>query len=233
MVWPVTPFARSLADSSRVLLLGGLAVIFHGLPRLTKDVDVWLDPGAAPEEWTADVARSLERFPGSYLWDLSRRERIDLDELPSCIVDVGVIRIGGIDGDLDIFRRPNNLKEEDFDAAWAESLPMAEEGVRVLDAPILIATKSDTGRKMDFDDIMFLEGKIRDEYSPILAGCGPEDARRMFARYVDHETCRAALTNPHEEVRALAIETLREMAAGQNPFAREMLAELDERDVAG
>lgn len=164
---------------------------------------------------------------GRLLWDRSRRERISASELAACAAAVGVIRIGGIDGDLDVFRKPNNLSEDEFDAAWADSVAMPEEKVRVLDPPVLIATKCDTARQMDRDDIAFLEGKIRNDMTPILRACPPEEACRLFARYVDHETCRAALANPHAEVRALAVETLRELAAGQNPFAREMLAELD------
>lgn len=34
-----------LARKHRVVMLGGLAVIGHGLSRLTYDSDVWLDPG--------------------------------------------------------------------------------------------------------------------------------------------------------------------------------------------
>lgn len=36
-------FLTRLGDRSRVLLLGGLAVIAHGLSRTTEDADVWLD----------------------------------------------------------------------------------------------------------------------------------------------------------------------------------------------
>src|SRR5258708_22010525 len=132
MVRPVPPVARSVAECSRVLLLGGLAVIFHGLPRLTKDVDVWLDPGPTAEDWAARVNQSLGRFSGAYLWDLSRRERISAGELAECAAAAGVIRIGGIDGDLDVFRRPNNLPEDDFDAAWADSVAMPEEKRRLM-----------------------------------------------------------------------------------------------------
>ena len=33
-----------LAGKRRTVLLGGMAVILHGLSRNTKDYDIWLDP---------------------------------------------------------------------------------------------------------------------------------------------------------------------------------------------
>ena len=33
-----------LASKRRTVLLGGMAVILHGLSRNTKDYDIWLDP---------------------------------------------------------------------------------------------------------------------------------------------------------------------------------------------
>lgn len=33
-----------LAGERRTVLLGGMAVILHGLNRSTKDIDMWIDP---------------------------------------------------------------------------------------------------------------------------------------------------------------------------------------------
>ena len=41
--------ARRLAASYRVVTLGGVAVITHGLSRNTHDLDVWLDPMEFPD----------------------------------------------------------------------------------------------------------------------------------------------------------------------------------------
>jgi hypothetical protein len=41
MAIPVQAFVNRLAAESRVVVLGGLAVIAHGLSRHTQDVDVW------------------------------------------------------------------------------------------------------------------------------------------------------------------------------------------------
>jgi hypothetical protein len=48
---------RELAANHRVILLGGLAVISHGLERMTCDADVWLDPMLDATQWSAVVGR--------------------------------------------------------------------------------------------------------------------------------------------------------------------------------
>ena len=56
-------FIRRLTGGHRVLLLGGLAVIAHGLARATKDADVWLDPLASAELWACalvSAGRSIQ-----------------------------------------------------------------------------------------------------------------------------------------------------------------------------
>lgn len=45
----------SLARHHRVLMIGGLAVIGHGLSRSTHDSDVWLDPELPVIDWCAAV----------------------------------------------------------------------------------------------------------------------------------------------------------------------------------
>ncbi len=228
MVRTAPPFVRTLGAEHRLLLLGGLAVIYHGHSRLTKDVDIWLDPGVSADAWAATLRAAIGGVPSAYFWDLSRRARVSGDDLAEVVEAVGVIRIGGLECDLDVFRVPNNLEPADFEAAWQASIPFAEEPFRITDEPLLIATKLDTDRPRDREDISFLESRIRERLFPILAACSPEEARAHFARYADHVTCEAALRNPHPEVHALAIETLREFAAAQNPFARELLRGLGE-----
>ena len=41
---PTDQFIRKLTQRHRVVVLGGLAVIAHGLSRSTYDGDIWLDP---------------------------------------------------------------------------------------------------------------------------------------------------------------------------------------------
>jgi hypothetical protein len=44
-------FIGKIAADYRVILLGGLAVIAHGLSRSTMDADVWLEPMDSAGTW--------------------------------------------------------------------------------------------------------------------------------------------------------------------------------------
>lgn len=223
----VQDFIRNLAARGRVLVLGGHAVIQHGLNRNTIDTDIWFEPRGGPDWWAEMVRPALDSFPQAYLWDLARRERFPFTALSPTIQEWGVARVGGLNQPLDLFRRPNNFEEADFDSVWERARRLeAESNIRVLHEIDLIASKESTERESDRLDIAFLEGKVRQELAPILAACDLAEAQSIFARYADHETCRAALRNPDAGVRDLAARTLREFADAGNPFAREMLAEV-------
>jgi hypothetical protein len=204
-------------------------MIFHGLDRPTEDSDIWLDPAGGIEVWSETLRNLRAGFPTTYFWDLGHRTRCPESEIPAFADAFGVIRIGGLSEPLDVFYRPNNLTEEMFDQAWTISAELPLERARVLSSPDLLATKAGSERERDMTDLAFLEAKIRREFSERLRSCSLDDAQALFARYADHETCRAALANPAESVRALSIATLRELATGQNPFARELLDKLDEQ----
>lgn len=207
-------------------MLGGHAVIHHGLNRNTIDADIWLEPFADSHKWAICVQPALDSFADTYLWDLARRERFPFAALSEKIVESGVARVGGLNQPLDIFRRPNNFEENDFDSAWEQARKLeTETNIRVLNEIDLIGTKEGTERESDRLDIAFLEGKIRHDLAPVLAECDLAEAQRIFTRFADHETCRAALRNPDPNVRELATRTLHEFADAGDPFAREILAE--------
>ena len=53
-------FIQSLNDNLvRYLIVGGYAVAFHGHPRYTKDIDIWID--MTPEN-AENTVKSLEQF---------------------------------------------------------------------------------------------------------------------------------------------------------------------------
>ena len=58
------------AAEAKYLLVGGHAVAFHGLPRATKDIDVWIE--ASPEN-AGRVMAALRAF-GAPLAGLSERD---------------------------------------------------------------------------------------------------------------------------------------------------------------
>lgn len=216
---------EQLAAKRRVLVLGGMAVIAHGLSRTTEDADIWLEPMERISAWCDVVCSEVCGISGATFFDMSRRRRVEPRELPETIDLAGMVRVDGLDRYLDIFFQPHLLDVEDFEVAWK----FAELGLgsaRVLDESFLIATKTETGRKSDSEDVAFLESKLRGELSARLAVCDAAEARGLFARYLDHVTCQAALENADAGVREMGREGLRELAADGNPFAVAALKKL-------
>ena len=63
-------------------MLGGYAVAFHGHPRYTKDLDVWLEPS---EENAEKVMRALNDF-GFGEMDLTKEDFLQKDKLRSSVI---------------------------------------------------------------------------------------------------------------------------------------------------
>jgi len=217
---------ESLATKRRVLVLGGMAVIAHGLSRTTEDADIWLEPMDSISAWCDVVRSELTPLAGAYFFDVSQHRKISPEELEESIDLAGMVRVGGLDRYLDIFYQPHLLDVEDFDTAWGFAT-LGLGAARILDESFLIATKVDTGRFSDQQDVSFLEGKLRSEMSAQLAVCDAAEATRLLSRYIDHVTCETALTNPDPEVRELGLSGLRELAADGNPFALAALKKME------
>ncbi len=224
-------FLTNLGDESRVLLLGGLAVIAHGLSRTTEDADVWLDSMLPVDDWITSLQTCLPNNEGIFFWDLLRKREVRSEGLAPVVEELGVLRIGGLDRYVDVFRKPNELEVGDFEAAWEVSEPHVGK-LRLLDETFLIVSKENSGRDRDRADISFLETKLRDRYRKQLSMCGAHEAEGLFSRYLDHVTCSAALTNPDPAVQKLGLDGLRELAAGGNPFAIDALKKMPP-DVSG
>lgn len=52
-----------LARRSRVIILGGIAVVLHGLHRSTRDVDLWVDPLGDADLWADSLRGSSTICP--------------------------------------------------------------------------------------------------------------------------------------------------------------------------
>lgn len=79
-------FIQSLNDNNvRYLVIGGYAVAYHGHPRYTKDIDVWIEVN--PEN-AANMIKALDDFGFSSL-GLKAEDFLDLGE---------VIQLGYPDG---------------------------------------------------------------------------------------------------------------------------------------
>ena len=224
---PKNLFIRRLAASHRVILLGGMAVIAHGRSRHTKDFDIWLEPFATPDAWTDQLLSVLREFPDAYVWSLAQRRRLELGEVAEEIADFGVVRIGGFDLPVDVFRRPNEFTPEDFDEVWKEAKVM-EDRVALPNELHLYVTKINTGRKHDEDDISFLESLVKAKFRERLPVCDFAEAKSMLDRFLDPQVLGYARTNPNDAVRALVRKYLHEFEAEGDPYSRDILAEWKE-----
>jgi len=213
---------HALAEKHRVLMLGGLAVISHGLPRPTFDADIWLDPVLNPCAWASVVLTLCRMDPALHPVAIGSWTRISAEDLSAVIAEDGVVRIMGANQPLDIFRRPNELHIDEFENVWQRATPLAD-GTRLPDVIDILVTKLNTGRDKDLQDIAFLEAKAEREYLRTLPDADAAQAVWMLERFLTPRVAETALDHPAEPVRSLAELYLNEMADEGNPFARDIL----------
>ena len=125
------------------LVVGGHAVAFHGYPRLTEDLDLFVRPDLANGQ---RIVAALEAFGfGS------------LDITPADFqADDRVIQLGRVPNRVDLLTR---LYAVDFTAAWARRIPADLDGspVWMISREDLIRNKRATGRTQDLADAELLE----------------------------------------------------------------------------
>jgi hypothetical protein len=213
---------RQIAERCRVLSLGGLAVISHGLSRNTHDADIWIDPMGSPEEWTSIVGPLVYATPRAQPVAIAVWTPIAESDLEGVVARDGVFRINGLERPLDIFRKPNELPMEEFDAAWERAHPLVD-GTRLPDEIDLLMTKQLTEREKDILDIGFLENKAQKRYLEELPAAPEDRAIAMVERFITPKVAEAAVAHPSEAVRALGLRYLRELAADGDPFAADIL----------
>lgn len=133
-------FVQSLNDSGALfLVVGGYAVALHGVPRYTKDLDLWIDN--TPEN-AARVLDALDRFGFGEL-DISEDDLTRPDR---------VIQLGYPPVRIDLI---TSLEGVEFDECHAARLEVEVEGVIVsfIDLEHLKANKKATGRHQDLADL--------------------------------------------------------------------------------
>jgi hypothetical protein len=133
-------FLQSLNDSeARYLVVGGYAVAFHGYPRYTKDLDVWIE--RSPDN--ADlIIQALHRFGFG-----------DLDLKPGDLIEADrVIQLGYPPVRIDLI---TSLEGVVFDECHASRVETDVEGVVVpfIDLESLKKNKQATGRHQDLADL--------------------------------------------------------------------------------
>ena len=222
MATTVQTFIDHLTRNHRVVILGGVAVIAHGYSRHTQDADIWLDPLSSADEWAEVIASVCRIVEGVTIHRLPGWVEISGAEIASAVEETGMLRILGLDCPLDIFRRPNEFKEVEFNEV-ALRTSRSGDGTLLPDPLDLIQSKMDTGRDKDFRDIQHLESVVRTDYKKRLPAASLAEAQAMLERYSEWQVLTAALENPLSEVRELAMTHLREFAAAGDPFSQAIL----------
>jgi hypothetical protein len=132
-------FAALNDATARYLMVGGYAVAFHGQPRFTKDLDIWVD--ATPEN-AARVLKALKDF-GAPLLNLTETELSEPD---------WVFQIGVEPNRIDLMTSVDGVV---FEEAWTrhEVGSYGGETVPVISRLDLIANKRAAGRPQDLIDV--------------------------------------------------------------------------------
>jgi hypothetical protein len=214
-----------LARGHRVLMLGGLAVVGHGLSRSTFDSDVWLDPDLPVGEWCHAVRSITAGQSRLQIVSIGNWKNVPEKDFPEVIDRDGVVRIIGLNQPLDIFRTPNQLDPAEFNEIWNRG-EILDDGTRLPDPIDLLVSKQETGREKDQTDIIFLEGKIQADYLARLPHASRDEAVRMLERFLTPRVAEAALAHSDPAVRDLGLRFLRELAQEGDPFAAEILRKI-------
>lgn len=135
--------AEFAAEKVEYLLVGGLAVALHGLPRFTKDADVWLRD--TPDN-IGRARRALESFgaPQATRNGLTAARGLD------------VVWMGHPPSRIDLMKA---VPGGDFDRAWSSRRTVESGGVpiTVVGRDELIRLKRRSGRPQDLLDAANLE----------------------------------------------------------------------------
>jgi predicted nucleotidyltransferase len=137
-------FIKSLNDNHiRYLVVGGYAVAFHGHPRYTKDLDVWIE--LSPEN-AANMVKALKQFGF---------ESLNLKESDFLVPDQ-IIQLGYPPNRIDVH---NTLIGVEFNSCWDSRIQVEDEGVMIscINLENLIMNKRASGRHQDLADLENLE----------------------------------------------------------------------------
>lgn len=216
-------FLSQITSSKRVVVLGGLAVIAHGLSRSTDDADIWLEPMSDAKEWCRFLEMQCATFGGLTIHRPPSWLQVSGEQLPDAIDETSFLRIAGLDCPLDVFRRPNEFEISQFNEVFDRGTKHRD-GTTLPHPVDLIVTKSFTNRDKDFADVAHLESVTRADYFSKLPTATLEEAEFMLGRYADWQVLQSALSNPSAEVKELAISMLKEFAEAGDPFSKDILA---------
>ncbi len=127
----------------KYLIVGGYALAFHGHPRYTKDIDVWIEIGKTNAE---NLLKVLDEFGFSSLG-------ITIEDLVTPEV---IIQLGNPPNRIDLMTTVNGLE---FDDCYEKKVEVEVEGIVVdfIDLDNLKKNKQSTGRQQDLADLENLD----------------------------------------------------------------------------
>ena len=137
-------FIQSLNNNQvRYLIIGGYAVAFHGHPRYTKDLDVWVE---LSQENAARLVTALAEFGFGSL-GLQISDFLEPNQ---------VIQLGYPPNRIDVIMTPKGV---DFVTCFDSRVIVEIEGVpyNFIDRESLLQNKRATGRYQDMADVENLE----------------------------------------------------------------------------
>ena len=137
-------FIQSLnANHVRYLVVGGYAVAFHGHPRYTKDIDIWIQ---ISDENATNLVKAIEQFGFGSL-GLKKDDFLVPDQ---------VVQLGYAPNRIDLIARADGV---DFDEYYPKHIEVEIEDVRVnfIDLESLKKNKKASGRLQDLADLEKLE----------------------------------------------------------------------------
>ena len=141
----------------RYIVVGGLAVVLHGHPRLTVDLDLVVDLASEEARKTVDVLSGSGMVP---VVPVNPRGFADPETRRGWIEDKGM-QVLGFRHPQDDLRRVDLFVEDvgDFERLWDDSvmIPLGSTPVRVASLPDLMEMKRTAGRAQDLADIEALQ----------------------------------------------------------------------------
>ena len=127
----------------RYLVVGGYAVAFHGHPRYTKDLDVWIDLSPVNAN---NILNALKKFGFGSL-GLKQDDFLESDQ---------IVQLGYPPNQIDILTALKDLKFEDCYKAKVE-VEIQGLHINFIDIESLKKNKRATGRPQDLADAENLE----------------------------------------------------------------------------
>ena len=127
------------AKNVEYLVVGAHALAFHGVPRLTGDLDLWIRP-------VRDNAVRVQEALGEFSFSSLRLTAADFDH-PGPIVQLGFPPLR-----IDLLTELSGLS---FEEAWADRVPglLGEVQVHYVSRASLLKNKRATGRAKDLGDL--------------------------------------------------------------------------------